>query len=625
MTFSQLTYAPATPAHYRLKPAFWVLVCFFSVVARAQSVTERDSLLKRLSTLPNDTNRVMALNALGFQYRQSKPEMTYLLGQQAYELARTLNYPAGEARALATMAAAFKFLGDYAKSLKLYNQAKDINARLNDRDRVAVIINNTADLYIQQGEWQKGLAAMRDCFAIYNTLKKPKASSKSVYLTNLAECLYHSNQLDSANRYLIQALHLAKTEKETALTAIYYLLGDVALAQNKTHQALFSYRQSVQTALRQESYSDLYESYYRLAKLYQKTARQDSSVYFGKLALMYSKRANYLSGILKSSQNLSSLYEGKSDTEALRYFKIAVAAKDSLYSQDKVKRLLSITFEEKEQARQVESEKTAYQNSIRLAVLTGILSVFIGIAFILLRNNRQKQKANRVLQGKNQEIEKTVSQLKTAQVSLAAKNAENELLLKEIHHRVKNNLEIVSSLLALQSAKISDPNVQEAMQASQNRVQSMGIIHQKLYQGEQLAAIEMRDYFMNLSESILNSFDADGRIKVEYPMPELVLDIDTAISIGLITNELLTNSLKYAFVGKETGTVSISLVRPDADSLLLQIADNGIGKIPGMAAQGTGFGTQLVELLTRQLDGILTYENQNGTLVKLRFKRPAIA
>ncbi|WP_332368398.1 sensor histidine kinase [Spirosoma telluris] len=215
--------------------------------------------------------------------------------------------------------------------------------------------------------------------------------------------------------------------------------------------------------------------------------------------------------------------------------------------------------------------------------------------------------------------------IKQQRDEIAQKNAQNELLLKEIHHRVKNNLEVVSSLLALQSAKVTDPNVQEAIQASQNRVQSMGIIHQKLYQGKQLGAIEMRDYFHNLGESILDSFDAAGRITIVCSMTELVLDIDTAISIGLLTNELITNSLKYAFIGKDKGTIRISLTRMDDDSLLLMVADNGIGKQPLEAVNETGFGTQLVELLTRQLDGILTYENQNGTLVKLRFNQPAIA
>jgi two-component system, sensor histidine kinase PdtaS len=227
--------------------------------------------------------------------------------------------------------------------------------------------------------------------------------------------------------------------------------------------------------------------------------------------------------------------------------------------------------------------------------------------------------------------------LTVSQVSLAAKNAENELLLKEIHHRVKNNLEVVSSLLELQSAQMEDPSVKTAMLSSQNRVQSMGIIHQKLYQGEHLASIEMHDYFVNLSESILDSFSADGRIRIECNMPKLVLDVDTAISIGLITNELITNSLKYAFKDKDKGEIKISLTEDKNDkndqntdgtsrdnreeSLLLKISDDGIGKPVDSQAKGTGFGTQLINLLTIQLDGKLTYEVNNGTTVSLAFKK----
>ena len=245
------------------------------------------------------------------------------------------------------------------------------------------------------------------------------------------------------------------------------------------------------------------------------------------------------------------------------------------------------------------------------------LSLYITSRYGTLFSSMEQEVASRTF-----DLNRSLNVLQATQVSLTAKNAENELLLKEIHHRVKNNLEIVSSLLELQSAQIDDPSVQAAMLSSQNRVHSMGIIHQKLYQGAHLAAIEMRDYFINLSENILDSFNTDGKIKVECNMPELILDIDTAISIGLITNELLTNSLKYAFEGRDSGTIKISLNDENTEgSLLLKIADDGVGKKENEAAKGTGFGTQLIHLLTRQLDGQLSYEIDNGTTVNLYFKK----
>ena len=201
---------------------------------------------------------------------------------------------------------------------------------------------------------------------------------------------------------------------------------------------------------------------------------------------------------------------------------------------------------------------------------------------------------------------------------MLARNAENELLLKEIHHRVKNNLEVVSSLLALQSNQIDDENTKEAMLEGQNRVQSIGIVHQKLYQGKNLGAIEMKDYFINLSDSILDSFGANKRVQVECAMNALNVDIDTAVPLGLIVNELLTNTIKYAFPDGRSGKVQIKLEQKSNGVLQMQISDNGIGK--GGAINGTGFGGQLISLLTQQLGGTMKEENNNGTHIFFEFK-----
>ena len=224
----------------------------------------------------------------------------------------------------------------------------------------------------------------------------------------------------------------------------------------------------------------------------------------------------------------------------------------------------------------------------------------------------QEQKAE--INTQNITLENTLSQL-------TAKNAENELLLKEIHHRVKNNLEVVSSLLALQSAKMDNPDMQEAMLASQNRVQSMGILHQKLYQSEHLAFIEMKNYFENLCENILDSYNETDRIKVDIDMKEVDLDIDTAVPLGLIVNELFTNSLKYAFPNGGKGNIKLSLENLENGDFKLKVSDNGVGKILNASPKGTGFGTQLVDLLTRQIDGKLVQEVNNGTMISINFTR----
>ncbi len=225
------------------------------------------------------------------------------------------------------------------------------------------------------------------------------------------------------------------------------------------------------------------------------------------------------------------------------------------------------------------------------------------------------------VEDRTQQLNATIRDLTKTQHELSIKNDQNVLLLKEIHHRVKNNLEVVSGLLALQSAKMDDPTMQEVMLASQNRVQSMGILHQKLYQSEHLAFIEMKNYFENLCINILDSYNESERIKVTIEMPELEFDVDTAVPLGLIVNELLTNSLKYAFPKGEKGNIELSLKNVNEDNFQLKISDNGVGKVVDAKAKGTGFGTQLVDLLTRQIDGELLQDVSNGTMILINFKR----
>lgn len=222
------------------------------------------------------------------------------------------------------------------------------------------------------------------------------------------------------------------------------------------------------------------------------------------------------------------------------------------------------------------------------------------------------------------QLNATISDLTRTKNELSSKNNENVLLLKEIHHRVKNNLEVVSSLLALQSAKIDDPNMQKVMLASQNRVQSMGILHQKLYQGEHLAFIEMKNYFENLCINILDSYNETERIKVTIEMNEFELDVDTAMPLGLIVNELLTNSLKYAFPKGEKGNIELSIRELSENNFQLKISDNGVGKSLDAKAKGTGFGSQLVDLLTRQIDGKLSQDVSKGTMILIDFKKQRV-
>ncbi len=292
------------------------------------------------------------------------------------------------------------------------------------------------------------------------------------------------------------------------------------------------------------------------------------------------------------------------------------ALEDSVFTIEADQRVatLQTEFEVAQKESTILSQQQSISQQKRVQWLTlGATGLLIFILVFLYRNYQNKRRVNSKLETLNQDLEQK-------NIQLDKRIAENELLLKEIHHRVKNNLEIVSGLLALQAAQIDHPSAQAVMQASQNRVLSMGIIHQKLYQKGNLAAIEMKDYFRNLSEGILDTFNAADRITIECPMEPIELDVDTAVPVGLIANELLTNALKYAFGEGKPGCIKISLTRTAGmGELEFKVSDNGAGKPESVLPKGSGFGTELVNLLVQQLGGKMKTVNDQGMHVSIRF------
>ena len=200
---------------------------------------------------------------------------------------------------------------------------------------------------------------------------------------------------------------------------------------------------------------------------------------------------------------------------------------------------------------------------------------------------------------------------------------EKSLLLKEIHHRVKNNLQVISSLLNLQSIYIQDPTAKQAVQAGQHRVKTMALIHQRLYQGENLTSIEMKAYLRDLCKSLWATLGiSQHEVAYSCSMEELELDVDTAIPIGLIVNELVTNSLKFAFPEKTGGSICVILKEDRERSVMrLEVKDDGIGINKSLSAGGThSFGSQLVELLCQQLGASLEIHGEHGTHTIMEFE-----
>jgi two-component system, sensor histidine kinase PdtaS len=212
-------------------------------------------------------------------------------------------------------------------------------------------------------------------------------------------------------------------------------------------------------------------------------------------------------------------------------------------------------------------------------------------------------------------IQKYLKQKKVLAKALDEKN----LLLKEIHHRVKNNLQLVSSLLTLQGQSITDDVALMAINEGKSRVRSMALIHQDLYQTDNITAVSAQTYLLKLCKELFDTYNIKkDQVKLEARIEPLNIDVDTLIPIGLIINELITNSLKYAFTEGENGLIQIEL-KEDNQLLKLTVRDNGKGYDLESVSK-TSFGNRLIKSLIQQLDGNMTTAIDNGTVVSMEFR-----
>lgn len=646
---------------------------------------EIDSLKRRLARSAIDTNRAMLLNELGYQYHLFKPDTTYRLGQQGYELSRIFSFRRGESRGLNVMAVGLVTMGDYPRALQLYQQALTISESINDTRNVARITNNIADLYGQQKDYSQSLASFQQAKQIFHRAGLLQTRSDSILLsiinTNIGESYLNLSQLDSADRYLQQAYTLAKQIRFNAILGnVTYDLGDVQARKNKPTQALTYYRQSVDYSQRENTLPQLAEGYLRIARFYQRANRTDLCIVNANNALRSSQRSSYLPGILSASQLLSQVYEGRDNARSLRYYKVAVAAKDSLFSQEKVRQMLTLSFEETQRQQEIEAAKADYWNRMRTYGLAGAVSVFVLVALLLWRTNRRQQKSNDLLNRQKMEIEHQRTNAERAYAELQATQA--QLIQKEkmaslgeltagIAHEIQNPLNFVNNFSEV-SVELVDELRKGPMQQLPDSEQAyadeiLGDLTQNLQKihkhGSRADAIvkgmlahsrtatgakrptdlnALADEYLKLAYSGLQTNDKTFRA-------ELITHFDPQVGqINIVPQDIgrvllnLYNNAFYAVREKQKQqqsdyqpqvVVQTHAVNGHAE---VRVKDNGTGIPPTIlnkiyqpffttkpAGQGTGLGLSLsYDIVTKGHQGQLTVETREGQGTEMTIELP---
>jgi len=218
-----------------------------------------------------------------------------------------------------------------------------------------------------------------------------------------------------------------------------------------------------------------------------------------------------------------------------------------------------------------------------------------------------------------------VSRAKDIEHQIRASLKDKEALLQEIHHRVKNNLQIIASLLSLQSGYISDAATLRQFQESQARIRSMALIHEKLYQSESLARVDLADYMRSLVAILMRAYSANTRIELDFSLAPASVSIDTAVPIGLMLNELLTNALKYAFPDGRSGQLRVNLASTHDGLITVGVHDNGVGMPPTFQLeQASSLGLRLVRMFAKQLRASVAVQSAPGhTGFDIQFKESA--
>lgn len=487
---------------------------------------------------------------------------------EAAPLYARLEAAAGEhAMLLNNLAAVYRQLHNYEEALRIYEQSLALKTRLADTIGMANTYTNMGLVYgyLQAGEQAVTyLLTAKRLFEAAGQL----AEAQSVNIA-LGDALHELGRRAEARAVLEEWLaqgHSATPVYE-ALTA-QLTLANLYLEEGQAAQAA-TLLAAVEPVLAPTAFHKLKATFHKMQAYAAHDLGQPEAAYASLLA-----HTAYLD-TLQSAERLKL----EKDMEA----KYLTKEKENLI-----------------QIQDLQLQKNQRERLALLGLLLALLFI-LALGYYLLR---VRQRAHALLQDKNATIEKALG--------------EKELLLREIHHRVKNNLQIISSLLSLQSRQIHDPKALEALQEGRNRVNSMALIHKNLYQEGDLVGVDAKAYIDMLVDHLMQSYPLpQQQVAVAKDIAPLKLDVDTIIPLGLILNELISNALKYAFGEERAGKLYVGL-QAEGDGLRLRIADNGPGLPPGFDLdhlQSLGF--RLVKAFAQKLKAQLHLASEGGTTVQL--------
>jgi signal transduction histidine kinase len=435
---------------------FFLFVMLYAFT-KAQNKTI-DSLKILLKTEKKDTSRVQLIVQLSYQFENSNPDTALLLAQQGLLLSKKNRFTAGEIECLNMTGLIFITTGNYPKALEYLLESLKKSEAIQDESSITTELSNIGIVYSAQGDYRQDIRYNLMALPIDKSLNHTR--NIAIMQLNLGDSYEKLNILDSAIYFTSQSYALSLQSKYIDLTGVALNnFGNIYSKLGKPDTALKYYRSDFPYLKDANDEDDFCETYLGMSKIFQSAGKKDSCLYYAKLCLSIAKKAGFTDEVMESCKFLTQYYQSAHNIDsAFVYQSAGIAARDSLFSQEKAREMQTLRFDEAVRQQQIEEAKQEAHTQLILNVLFGGLFTLIVAAIILYRNNRQKQKANSILEDQKQKLESTLKELRTTQAQLihAEKMASLGQLTAGIAHEIQNPLNFVNNFSELSNELINE-------------------------------------------------------------------------------------------------------------------------------------------------------------------------
>ncbi|GAA3779415.1 hypothetical protein GCM10022271_09560 [Corallibacter vietnamensis] len=591
-----------------------LFIVFLSTILSSfsQNKLKVDSLLNIVTSRTNDSIKMVAYNKLRRATYFSNPKKAQEYTHKYLEYAKRRKDSFHIAIAHFYLGNTFVTQSDFKPALEHYFNASSYFERVKDSTRLSSILNAIGAVYLNNKNDSLSLKYFKQSQKISESLKDYRRNA--IALNNISDIYKTKGDIETSIYYLESAYESLKKDGSKQYVIPLSLNLANAYSEVKKHKkALNLYNNTlsiVDTINDVVNYANILKS---MGNFYIKRKEYITGTEYLKSAFDKYTKANFFDDRYHMMPELINAYTTTNNPDkALSLFHEYNTIKDSLFTIEKDKNLTELLqkFEvEKKDAQlkllKLETQRKEQQKRLYLYISISICFIACFLGFFYYKNQlKNKQLAKQKLL-----LENTID--------------EKNILLKEVHHRVKNSFQIVSSLLYLQSENLDDKEAKLAIKEAENRVKSMVLIHQKLYNKDELIGINTYEYFNDLVKDIFESHQLKKRnITYKLNVDALVLDIETITPIGLILNELIINTLKHAFMPANKHNSLIIITFKKINSLLeLKVIDNGKG-FSGEVKE-TSFGIKIIKALSKKLKASLNYNSKpnTGTTVTLIIKK----